>query len=431
MTDTTAEHVDVDALRDAAIAELRSAETITSSRVEAAFRAVPRHLFIPEADPKVAWDPYTAVVTRRDEDGNAVSSVSDMHVQSFMLDRAVIEPGMNVLEIGSGGYNAALLAELVGPEGRVTTVDIDPWVTDRAERLLADTGYGSRVRVVLADAEAGVPDQAPYDRILVTVGSWDVPPTWMDQLADDGVLFVPLRVLGLSRTIAFAKDPATPGGLTSIASKMFGFVPMRGEGGHQARLVLLDDGGVRLRFDDECEPLRPEALQAAVDTDPVEVWSGALIGTQELLDTVQMWLATTQPGFCWLYIDPDKPGKVTLPGTRTAAMGVVDDVDLAYVVTRTATDVAESVEFGVRAHGPGARALAERIAAQLRVWSRDHRGGPGAHYRVLPIPGVADGGPDERIIRKRHALISISWPRPTHPGGDRKAPPTTAKENHS
>ena len=84
--------------------------------------------------------------------------------------------------------------------------------------------------------------------------------------------------------------------------------------------LVLDGGGVRLRFDDEYDALHPEGLQTAVDTDSVEVWSGALIGTQELLDTVQMWMATTQPGFCWLSIDPEQPGKVTLPGARTSAM---------------------------------------------------------------------------------------------------------------
>ncbi|MFE2869885.1 methyltransferase, FxLD system [Embleya sp. NPDC059259] len=423
--------MNVDALRDAAIEELRSAETITSPRVEAAFRAVPRHRFIPEANPEVAWDPYTAVVTKRDEDDNAVSSVSDMHVQSYMLDRARIEPGMNVLEIGSGGYNAALLAELVGPDGRVTTVDIDPWVTERADRLLAENGYASRVKVVLADAEAGVPYGAPYDRILVTVGSWDIPPAWVEQLADDGLLLVPLRMLGLPRTIVFAKDPEVPGGLTSVASKLFGFVPMRGEGGHQAQLVVLDSGGVRLRFDDEYNALQPEKLQAAVGTDSVEVWSGAVIGTQELLDTAQMWMATTQPGFCWLSIDPQQPGKVTLPGTRTSAMAVVDGGNLAYIVTRTAADDAEYVEFGVRAHGPRAHELAERITEQLRVWSHDHRGGPGAHYRVLPASTPAPTDPDGRVVRKRHTLVSISWPRPTDARRGWNTPSTTAKENHT
>ncbi|WP_103944508.1 class I SAM-dependent methyltransferase [Thermomonospora echinospora] len=189
----TTDHTGVDELREAAIAELRSAGTLASQEVEAAFRAVPRHTFIPEADLATAWAPYRAVVTKRDEHGNALSSVSDMHVQSYMLTEARIEPGMNVLEIGSGGYNAALIAELVGPDGRVTTVDIDEWVTDRASRLLDAAGYSSRVEVVLADAEAGMPDGAPYDRILVTVGSWDIPPAWTEQLADDGLLVVPLE----------------------------------------------------------------------------------------------------------------------------------------------------------------------------------------------------------------------------------------------
>lgn len=54
-------------------------------------------------------------------------------------------------------------------------------------------GY-SRVNVVLADAENGVPEHAPYDRIIVTVGAWDVPPAWLEQLADGGRIVVPLRM---------------------------------------------------------------------------------------------------------------------------------------------------------------------------------------------------------------------------------------------
>lgn len=100
MTGTTTDHTGVDELREAAIAELCSAGTITSTGVEEAFRVVPRHAFIPEASLEEAWDPYRAFRTKRDEHGNALSSVSDMHVQSFMLSQARIERGMNVLEIG-------------------------------------------------------------------------------------------------------------------------------------------------------------------------------------------------------------------------------------------------------------------------------------------------------------------------------------------
>lgn len=107
-------------LHDKAVDQLIEEGTITSEAVEAAMRAVPRHLFVPEASPEDAYDPFRAFVTKRDADGNALSSVSGMHVQSWMLEHAGIQPGVNVLEVGSGGFNAALLA---GPDGHVTTVD--------------------------------------------------------------------------------------------------------------------------------------------------------------------------------------------------------------------------------------------------------------------------------------------------------------------
>jgi protein-L-isoaspartate(D-aspartate) O-methyltransferase len=109
-----------------------------------------------------------------------------------MLEQADLHPGMRVLEIGSGGYNAALIAELVGTEGAVTTVDIDPDVVDRARRYLEAAGY-SQVTVVLADTANGVPERAPFDRIIVTAGVWDLPSAWADQLAVGGRLVVPLR----------------------------------------------------------------------------------------------------------------------------------------------------------------------------------------------------------------------------------------------
>jgi len=102
-----------------------------------------------------------------------LSVMSALHLQAVMLEQAGIEPGMRVLEVGSGGYNAALVQEITGGSGQVTTVDIDPDITDRAGACLAVAGYGG-VNVVLADAEGGVPDWAPYDRIIVTAGAWDM-----------------------------------------------------------------------------------------------------------------------------------------------------------------------------------------------------------------------------------------------------------------
>ena len=193
----TAEAAQAEALRHGLVDELKAAGSIASKDVEAAFLAVPRHMFAPEVPLEAAYANDT-VRTKRDEHGVTISSISAPWLQAVMLEQAQIRPGMRCLEIGSGGYNAALMAELVGPGGEVTTVDIDADITDRARRYLPAAGYG-QVHAVLADAEAGVAEHAPYDRILVTVGVWDIPPAWLDQLVEGGRLVVPLRMRGLSR----------------------------------------------------------------------------------------------------------------------------------------------------------------------------------------------------------------------------------------
>jgi len=149
-----------DALRETMIGELREMGAIRSDWVAEVFRAVPRHLFTLGAPLEEVYTATAAVHVKWDEHGVPISTVSAPELQAFMLEQADIRPGMNALEIGSGGVNAAMMNWLVGSEGTVTTVDIDPDVTDRASRLLGAAGY-SRVNVVLADAENGVPEHAP------------------------------------------------------------------------------------------------------------------------------------------------------------------------------------------------------------------------------------------------------------------------------
>jgi protein-L-isoaspartate(D-aspartate) O-methyltransferase len=96
------------------------------------------------------------------------SPVSAPSMIAGMLAQLDVRPGQSVLEIGSGGYQAALLRELVGPEGAVTTLDIDPDVVGRARASLDRAGYGD-VRTVCADGEYGAPGGGPFDRIVVAV----------------------------------------------------------------------------------------------------------------------------------------------------------------------------------------------------------------------------------------------------------------------
>nr|WP_289782141.1 methyltransferase domain-containing protein [Streptomyces phaeoluteigriseus] len=137
--------------------------------------------------------------------------------------------------LGSGGYNAALMAELVGPAGHVTTLDIDPAVAERATRFLTETGY-DRVRVVTADAEhlpAGVVPDGGFDAIVVTVDTWDLP--WIDALAEGGRLVAPLRLHGYHWAIGFTKDEGTLHSDEPLI--VCGFVAMQGDGAWQTNVA--------------------------------------------------------------------------------------------------------------------------------------------------------------------------------------------------
>ncbi|MFD3662764.1 hypothetical protein ACFWVF_19540 [Streptomyces sp. NPDC058659] len=118
-----------------------------------------------------AYDDDLAVVTRRNEAGRATSSVSAAWLQADMIEGLGLKPGALVWEAGSGGNNAELLAQVVGPSGRVVTSDIDECVVRRARRFLVEAGSG-RVAVLNGDAALGVParfvPRGGFDAIVIT-----------------------------------------------------------------------------------------------------------------------------------------------------------------------------------------------------------------------------------------------------------------------
>ncbi|MFJ2721640.1 hypothetical protein [Streptomyces sp. NPDC087437] len=128
------------ALRDRLTDRLLAAGHIRTPCVEHAFRTVPRHAFAPEVSAEKAYADDT-IPTRHAPDGRVSSFVSAPWLQADMLEAARLRPGHRVLEVGSGGFNAALAAELTGPTGTVTTVDIDAAVTERTTRFLKATGH--------------------------------------------------------------------------------------------------------------------------------------------------------------------------------------------------------------------------------------------------------------------------------------------------
>jgi len=393
-------------LRDAMVRELHELGAIHAERVAEAFRAVPRHLFAPEASLENVYAANRSVVTKTDDNGAAISSVSAPSIQATMLEQANLRPGMRVLEVGSGGYNAALIAELVGDTGEVTTVDIDPDVADRARRYLAEAGY-DRVNVVVADAENGVPERAPFDRIIVTAGAWDIPSAWADQLAAGGRLVVPLRLRGLTRSFVFEREA---GHWVSRGHHLCGFVPMQGSGAHEEQMVLIHGDDVGLKVEGG-HSTSADRLGAALAQPQVERWSDVTVGGMEPFDDLDFWLATTLPQFGILTAQPAavEAGLVGKWARWGAPTAVAEDSFAYRTLKRVDPDTKRS-EFGVFAHGPHADTLAESMADLIRVWDHDHRGGPGPQIEAYPATTPDADLPDGLVITKTHMRVVISWP---------------------
>jgi protein-L-isoaspartate(D-aspartate) O-methyltransferase len=184
-------------LRRELVAALERAGAVRSTPVRRAFQAVPREVFVPEIVARdglpAIYRPDLALATALDRRGRAISSSSAPTIMGFMLEALQLSPGHRVLEVGAGtGYNAALLKYLVGDGGRVTSIDIEPSFARRARRALTEAGF--TCRIVVGDGRAGWARAAPYDRIIVTAASSGLPQAWRDQLADDGLIELPLRV---------------------------------------------------------------------------------------------------------------------------------------------------------------------------------------------------------------------------------------------
>jgi protein-L-isoaspartate(D-aspartate) O-methyltransferase len=343
------------------------------------------------------------VRTKFGSDGECLSSVSAPHAQALMLKALGAQPGDQVVEYGSGGYNAALLAELVGHVGRVTTVDIDEDVTDRAARLLEHAGY-SRVRVALADAEGGV-DGGPFDRSMVTFGAWDLPPTWSAQLVDGGILVVPLRIAGLTRVVAFAKDG---GSLVSRDHEMFGFVPAQGAGAHEVDVVQLG-AGIALEFDDGA-PGDPVALAGALEGRRTQAWSGVTVPGMTPFDLLHLWLAFTLPGVSRLQVAADIAAEAACPVPKVMGPAASSGGSFAYLTCRRIEEAEPALwEFGARGFGPQARELAELIVSEVQRWDLGYRHGPLPRIVATPVGTPAQTPRIGHELVKRHARITVHW----------------------
>lgn len=213
-----------EAARAAMVDGLQRAGTLRSPAVAEAMGTVPRHRFIDGATIEEAYA-NEAIVVKWDAAGTAISSASQPTIVAAMLEMSGLSRGRSVLEIGTGtGYNAALLATIVGADGLVVSVELDDDLAEAARGRLSGLGL-DRVEVVTGDGAAGHPSHQPYDAVVVTAGAPRIEPAWVDQLAVGGRLVVPVVGGDGIGTISCLVRRAD--GLDEIATLPCGFLPLR------------------------------------------------------------------------------------------------------------------------------------------------------------------------------------------------------------
>lgn len=185
---------------------------------------------------------------------------------------------------------------------------------------------------------------------------------------------------------------------------------MQGAGECRERLILLHGDEVGLRVDDG-QPVDADLLSGVLAQPREQAWSGVMVGNREPFDDQDLWLATAQSGFCLLTAQQEAVERgLVSPSWRLGTPAVVDAASFAYRTLRPVNPEKTRYEFGVYAHGPDAEKLANQFADQMRIWDRDHRGGPGPRFTAHPAGTPDEQLPEGLVIDKRHTRVTVSWP---------------------
>jgi protein-L-isoaspartate(D-aspartate) O-methyltransferase len=204
---------------------LKARGYLSAPHLEAAFANVPRHLFLPGVAESRAYSDV-AISLDYDLSGEVLCSAPIPGMIARLLEQARLAAGQNLLEIGTGtGYTAALLHHIVGDTGRVTTLEIERQIARRAQDHL-QRAVVSDVAVVNEDGAFGYAPRAAYDRIVSSVGIWDMPLAWVRQLKPQGLITAPVWLDGLQVSAAFTLQP--DGSLYSEDVSPSAFVYIRG-----------------------------------------------------------------------------------------------------------------------------------------------------------------------------------------------------------
>lgn len=190
---------------------------ITDPRVLLAIGKVPRHAFFDNALLEHAYQDKAFPIGEG-------QTISQPYTVAFQTEKLEVKPGDKVLEIGTGsGYQACILLEL---GAKVYTIEYNKKLYDTARTFLPRIGY--KPYFYFGDGSKGLPAKAPFDKILVTAGAPVVPESLTEQLAENGILVIPVGDRDKQRMVRIRKKN---GRLTKEAFDYFSFVPLLGESG--------------------------------------------------------------------------------------------------------------------------------------------------------------------------------------------------------
>lgn len=208
-------------MRAELVEDLRRQGYVRTEAVDRAFRTVPRERFVPEDRRGASYVDTPLPIPR----GQTISAPSMI---AIMLEEADLAPGLRTLDVGTGsGYNAALLAEIVGG-GSVVSIERHADLAAFARENLAAAGYD--VRVVVGDGTLGYEEGAPYDRIVVTAGAPRLAKSWIRQTKVGGLIVAPIGRSTFSQILVTATKTAE-GTVREREGTPCAFVPLIGKEG--------------------------------------------------------------------------------------------------------------------------------------------------------------------------------------------------------
>ncbi len=413
---TTKKTQNVSILRGALVDKLKIKGCILTSHIEAAFRAVPRHMFVPDTPLDIVYADQM-IPTKFDQHGLAISSSSQPAIMAIMLEQLGLEPGCRVREIGTGtGYSAALMGHMVGEPGNVVAIDIDEELTQKARQHLIGVGV-ENVQVVSADGAYGYRDTAPYDRIILTVGASDITPEWTNQLKSGGRLVLPFAIAAGQQSIAFEKVDEQ---LHSVSMAPCGFMKLRGacaipllQLGPDPNLVIEDDGNM---------PIVPEQVYNWLMGSSKDWETGIEITVMELLYKLDVWLASYHFNSRLLMGRGDlveqnivPPLIVTVQETKSVATGIFVKKHGMIAFMRSpeeATLVDDWITpftLCIRQFGSD-KSFVQSILESIRAW--DQAGRPPSQelqVRVYPKDFDYSATEDELVIEKPWTRVVLDW----------------------